>query len=82
MGSTFTRFFGRFTGARREDQLARYIIAECRRGRDLHDVLDDPYVTNRADPTTIQRLMDHPELVNALGTDSVQRLREYLATIN
>jgi hypothetical protein len=67
--------FGRLTGARREDSLVRYVIAECRKDRDLADVLNDPYVKNRADPTTLQRLMDHPELVKALGEDSVAKIR-------
>ena len=72
---------GRLTGARREDALARYVIAEARKGRNLTDVLEDPYIKNRADQTTLQRLMDHPELINALGGDAVKRLRDQLSSL-
>ena len=75
-----SRLFGRLTGARREDQLVRYVISETRRGRTLGDVLDDPYIRNRADETTIRRLLDHPELVKALGQDAVSQLRAQLSS--
>jgi hypothetical protein len=73
--------FSRLTGARREDALVRYVIAECRKARDLADVLEDPYVTNRADRTTLQRLMDHPELVRALGDHAVETIRARIASL-
>ena len=81
MANTLSRLFGRLTGARREDQLARYIIVECHRGRDLADVLDDAYVKNRADETTLRRLMDHPELVHAVGADAVATLRAQISSL-
>jgi hypothetical protein len=71
----------RLSGSRKEQELARYIVVECHRGRDLADVLEDPYVQIRSDPTTIQRLMDHPEFVNSLGNDAVEQLRGYLANL-
>jgi hypothetical protein len=71
----------RLTGARGEDALVRYVIAECRKGRTLADVLEDPYVTNRADRTTLQRLMDHHELVQALGDGAVDTIRARIAAL-
>jgi hypothetical protein len=73
--------FSRLTGARSEDAIVRYVIAECRKGRHLADVLKDPYVTNRADRTTLQRLMDHPELVRALGEGAVETIRARIASL-
>ena len=73
--------FDRLTGARSEDALVRYVIAECRKERHLADVLKDPYVTNRADRTTLQRLMDHPELVHALGDGAVDTIRARIAAL-
>jgi hypothetical protein len=73
--------FSRLTGARSEDAIVRYVIAECRKGRHLADVLKDPYVTNRADRTTLQRLMDHPELVSALGDGAVDTIRARIAAL-
>jgi hypothetical protein len=73
--------FSRLTGSRSEEALVRYVIAECRKGRALADVLQDPYVTNRADRTTLQRLMDHPELVRALGDGAVETIRARIASL-
>jgi hypothetical protein len=73
--------FSRLTGARSEEGIVRYVIAECRKGRDLASVLQDPYVTNRADRTTLQRLMDHPELVRALGEGAVDTIRARIASL-
>jgi len=77
----FNRLFGRLTGAKREDALARYVIAECHKGRPIGEVLDDPYIKNRADDTTIQRILDHPDVVKAVGGDAVSRLREQLGSL-
>jgi hypothetical protein len=73
--------FSRLTGARSEDALVRYVIAETRKNRPLAEVLKDPYVTNRADRTTLQRLMDHPELVQALGEGAVDTIRARIAAL-
>jgi hypothetical protein len=73
--------FSRLTGSRTEEALVRYVIAECRKSRDLASVLEDPYVTNRADRTTLQRLMDHPELVRALGDSAVETIRARIASL-
>jgi hypothetical protein len=78
--SVLSRFFSRLTGSRREDALARYVIAEAGKGRDLAEILDDPFVKNRADETTLLRLMDHPEVVDAVGGGAVARLRAALAS--
>ena len=76
-----SRMLTRFTGARQEDALVRYIVSEAGRGRTLGDILDDPYVRNRADATTVNRILDRPELVNAVGRDAVDGLRAQLAAL-
>jgi hypothetical protein len=76
-----SRALSRFTGARQEDALVRYIVGEAGRGRTLSDILDDPYVRNRADDTTVRRILDRPELVHAVGRDAVEGLRAQLAAL-
>jgi hypothetical protein len=56
-----------FTRSSTEDRLAAYVIREHERGRALDDVLDDPYVRNRAHPQEIARLLDRPEVIRAVG---------------
>lgn len=67
-GSLFRLLFG---ASRRESYLAEYVLREHARGRALRDVLDDPYVRNRATHPERMRLLDRPELVAAIGEQAV-----------
>ena len=68
-----------FTRSSQEDRLAAYVIREHGRGRTLDDVLDDPYVKNRAQPNEIARLLDRPEVIRALGESTVAEEQQKLA---
>jgi hypothetical protein len=70
--------FERLGGSANEDAIARYVIAEAGRGRNLADVFDDPYVTNRADEGTLHRLLDRHDVVDAVGDATVAELRDRL----
>jgi hypothetical protein len=67
------------TRSSQEERLATYVIREHERGRALEEILDDPYVTNRAQPEQVKRLLDRPEVIHALGEGTVavelQKLR-------
>jgi hypothetical protein len=52
-----------------EDRVAAYIIREHDRGRSLEAILDDPYVANRCSEQEIRRVLERPEVVNAIGDD-------------
>jgi hypothetical protein len=67
-----------FLGARsaKEEGLAAYVIREHDRGRPLVEILDDPYIRNRATPQERARILDRPEVVRAVGEDAVERVRE------
>jgi hypothetical protein len=65
-----------FTRSSGEDRIAAYVIREHERGRSLNEILDDPYIKNRTTPTERDRLLDRPEIVRALGRDTVQAARE------
>ena len=41
-----------------EDSLARYVVREVSGGRNLADVMQDAYITNRADQVDPRRLLD------------------------
>jgi hypothetical protein len=56
-----------FTRSSAEDRVAAYVIREHERGRDLDEILDDPYVRNRLTEPQRLRLLDRPDLVAALG---------------
>ena len=59
------------TRSSEEDRLATYVIREHQRGRALDDILEDPYVRNRAHPQEIARLLDRPEVIRAVGASTV-----------
>ena len=60
-----------FTRSSQEDRLAAYLVREHQRGRALDDILDDPYVRNRAHPQEISRVLERPEVIRAVGEGTV-----------
>ena len=68
-----------FTRSSQEDRLATYVIREHDRGRALDDILDDPYVRNRAQPQQIARVLDRPEVIHALGESAVAAEQQKLS---
>jgi hypothetical protein len=61
-----------------EERIAQYVIREHHRGRSLHDVLEDHYVTNRLSAEQIKRLLDRPDLLHALGEGLVNETKSTL----
>jgi len=82
------RFKGRnpfaflFVRSRREEYLSRYVLREYARGRSLQDVLEDPYIRNRSTPEERTRLLERPEVVAAIGKQTVADLKEALAGVH
>ena len=68
-----------FTRSSQEERLATYVIREHDRGRGLDDILDDPFVRNRAHPQEIARLLDRPEVIHALGASTVAAEQQKLS---
>jgi hypothetical protein len=68
-----------FARSSHEDRLSAYVIREHARGRTLADILDDPYVRNRATPQEIDRLLDRPEVIHALGESTVAAEQQRLS---
>jgi hypothetical protein len=64
-----------FARSSNEDRVASYVIREHERGRTLLDILEDPYIRNRLTPDQTKRLLDRPEVVHALGQDTVESTR-------
>jgi hypothetical protein len=71
----FRNLFARSQG---EDRIAQYVIREHERGRALNEILDDPYIKNRTTEQERARLLDRPEVVRALGRDTVESAREQI----
>jgi hypothetical protein len=54
-------------GISKEEALAAYVVREHRQGRSLEDILDDPYLKNRATDEQRLRLLERPEVIRAVG---------------
>ena len=69
-----------FTGSRssQEERVAAYLIREHDRGRSIQEILDDPYVRNRASPQEIERVLERPDVIRSIGDDTAQAARNAL----
>ncbi len=69
-----------FARSSQEDRLAAYVIREHDRGRTLDEILNDRYILNRTSPHQVQRLLDNPDLVRALGNDTIESVRATMSS--
>ena len=54
-----------------EERVAAYVIREHDRRRNLAEILEDRYVQNRLTPEQRARLLDRPEVIKAIGNDTI-----------
>jgi hypothetical protein len=74
----FSKLFGKQDGTKtepsrgisKEEALASYVVREHRQGRSLEDILNDPYLKNRATDEQRLRLLERPEVIRAVGEDT------------
>jgi hypothetical protein len=70
----FSSLFQRSTG---EERVAQYVIREHDRGRPLSEILEDRYVVNRLQsPQQRARLLDRPEIIQAVGGDTAEAAKD------
>jgi hypothetical protein len=67
-----------FARSSTEERVSAYVIREHGRGRGLNQILEDRYVQNRLSPQQRLRLLDRPELIQALGDETVDDTRRDL----
>ena len=70
-----------FARSSAEERVAAYVIREHERGRSLQEILEDPYVRNRLSPEQRARLLDRPDIIRAVGQDTVAAARDSLPVI-
>jgi hypothetical protein len=68
-------------GSARHKRLIEYAVRQLGTGRDLADVLDDPYITNRSNAIDRRALLEEPEVVEAAGAEVLEQMRERLEAI-
>jgi hypothetical protein len=64
----------------KEEALGAYIVREHKQGRSVEEILDDPYLKNRASDEQRLRLLERPEVIRAIGentaAEAAQSIRE------
>ncbi|HEU0056364.1 MAG TPA: hypothetical protein VFQ08_03835 [Gaiella sp.] len=74
----FSFLFQRSAG---EERVAQYVIREHDRGRALSEILEDRYVVNRLQsPEQRARLLDRPEIIQAVGGDMAEAAKASIAS--
>ena len=63
-------------GISKEDALAAYVIREHKLGRPLDEIVEDPYLKNRASDEQRLRLLERPDVIRAVGEDTAAMVRE------
>ena len=82
----FSKLFGRGDdsgsetprGISKEEALAAYVVREHRQGRSLEEILEDPYLKNRATDEQRLRLLERPEVIRAVGDDTAAMAAEHV----
>lgn len=69
-----------FTTSRREQYLERYVLREHRKGRALSEIFEDPYMRGWSTPEERARLLERPNVVAAIGEQTVADLRATIAS--
>ena len=70
-----------FTRSSAEERVAAFVIREHGRDRELGEILEDRYVQNRLTPQQVRRLLDRPEIIHALGDETVEETRRELQSV-
>jgi hypothetical protein len=68
-------------GSARHKRLIDYTLRQVRIGRPLAEVLEDPYVINRASPLERRALLEEPKIVDAVRDDVLNDLRARLEAL-
>jgi hypothetical protein len=68
-----------FAGSSKEERIAAYVIREHERGRRLSEIVEDPYIRNRATERELARMLERPEVVEALGRAAVSEAEQDLS---
>ena len=71
----------RFFGSQTEELLVQHCLREIAVGRHLTDILADPYLKNRSTDLERRALLDHREIIDAVGEETLADLRRQLGDL-
>jgi hypothetical protein len=59
-----------------EERVVEYVIREVGNGRKLTDALNDPYVKNRLSEERLAKVLENPEIAEALEAQIAQSFQQ------
>lgn len=59
-----------------EERVVEYVIREVQNGRKLSEALKDPYVKNRLSDEKLAKVLEAPEVVNALEAQIAESFKK------
>ncbi len=63
-------------GMSKEEALAAYVIREHGQGRPVEEILEDPYLKNRATEEQRLRLLERPEVIRSIGEHTAEMAKQ------
>jgi hypothetical protein len=66
----------------RHKRLIEYTVRQLKTGRDLADVMEDPFITNRLSVVERRALLDEPDVIAAASEDVLERMRAQLEAVH
>lgn len=61
----------------REERLIRYVVKQLRLGRKMDEVMADPYVSEHTSEVTRAKILQHPEIIEAVEAEIKQQFADY-----
>jgi len=58
-----------------EERVVEYVVREVHNGRNLMEVINDPYVKNRLNPEKVDKMLQNPEVVEAFEQEIADSFR-------
>ena len=66
------------TDSAKHKRLIEYVVRQLNSGRNLKQVLEDPYVVNRITLVERRALLEEPEVIEAAGDEVLAQMRSQL----
>ena len=57
------------------------MLREVHAGRTLHEVMQDPYVVEREEAASHEKVLDHPEVAEVVGDEIIAQMRAMLDSL-
>ena len=58
------------------ERIVNYMVREVHRGRKIDDIMSDPFVKNRIDDETVERLLQDPEVIRSIEEELIKAFKE------